>query len=160
MSVRGIIPHWLLAAKLCDKPIAFACVDGVSVANRNLEMFFADESGMDCSLWATLVLYFLDGREDDLFLVLGGDDTLKKSARYVMPSLEIYKTLNREGIEIPYSKHDIFIKELPGGDSSGAGDALTQGSGDALTQGSGDPLTQRNGDALTQRNGDPLTQRK
>lgn len=29
--------------------------------------------------------------------------------------MEIYKTLGREGIEIPYTKHDVFIKELPDG---------------------------------------------
>jgi small-conductance mechanosensitive channel len=28
--------------------------------------------------------------------------------------MEIYKALGREGIEIPYTKHDVFIKELPG----------------------------------------------
>ena len=27
--------------------------------------------------------------------------------------MEIYKTLGREGIEIPYTKQDIYIKELP-----------------------------------------------
>jgi len=32
--------------------------------------------------------------------------------------MEIYKTLGREGIEIPYAKHDIFIKEVPGSDPS------------------------------------------
>ena len=29
----------------------------------------------------------------------------------------IYKTFNREGIEIPYSKHDLYIKEMPGNNS-------------------------------------------
>jgi small-conductance mechanosensitive channel len=29
--------------------------------------------------------------------------------------MQIYKALGREGIEIPYSKHDVFIKEMPGG---------------------------------------------
>jgi len=27
--------------------------------------------------------------------------------------MEIYKTFEREGVEIPYSKHDVFIKEMP-----------------------------------------------
>jgi MscS family membrane protein len=35
--------------------------------------------------------------------------------------MEIYKTLGREGIEIPYAKHDVFIKEFPGTDLSSAG---------------------------------------
>ena len=26
----------------------------------------------------------------------------------------IYKRFNEEGIEIPYSKHDLYIKEMPG----------------------------------------------
>jgi MscS family membrane protein len=34
--------------------------------------------------------------------------------------MEIYRTLNREGIEIPYSKHDVFIKEMPSGEPPGA----------------------------------------
>ena len=29
----------------------------------------------------------------------------------------IYKRFNAEGIEIPYNKHDVFIKEMPGSDS-------------------------------------------
>ena len=27
--------------------------------------------------------------------------------------IEIYKAFDREGIEIPYSKHDVYIKETP-----------------------------------------------
>ena len=38
--------------------------------------------------------------------------------------LEIYKRLAEEGIEIPYSKHDVFIKEMPAGP---AGDTATGG---------------------------------
>ncbi len=34
--------------------------------------------------------------------------------------MEIYKTLGAEGIEIPYSKQDIYIKELPGGSQTGS----------------------------------------
>lgn len=30
----------------------------------------------------------------------------------------IYKRFNQEGVEIPYSKHDVFIKEMPGTSSS------------------------------------------
>ena len=35
--------------------------------------------------------------------------------------MEIYKTFAREGVEIPYSKHDVFIKEMPGGGGPSAG---------------------------------------
>ena len=28
----------------------------------------------------------------------------------------IYKAFNREGVEIPYSKHDLYIKEVPSSD--------------------------------------------
>jgi MscS family membrane protein len=35
--------------------------------------------------------------------------------------MEIYKALGSEGIEIPYTKHDVFIKELPEVSRSGAG---------------------------------------
>ena len=31
--------------------------------------------------------------------------------------MEIYKAFGREGIEIPYSKHDVFIKEMPAPDA-------------------------------------------
>jgi small-conductance mechanosensitive channel len=34
--------------------------------------------------------------------------------------MEIYKTLGAEGIEIPYSKQDIYIKELPGDSQTGS----------------------------------------
>lgn len=32
--------------------------------------------------------------------------------------MEIYKAFNKEGIEIPYSKHDIYIKEMPSAPTS------------------------------------------
>ena len=32
--------------------------------------------------------------------------------------METYKAFARDGIEIPYSKHDVFIKEMPGGEES------------------------------------------
>jgi small-conductance mechanosensitive channel len=34
--------------------------------------------------------------------------------------MQIYKTLGAEGIEIPYTKHDVYIKELPGRDQPSA----------------------------------------
>jgi len=34
--------------------------------------------------------------------------------------MQIYKTLGEEGIEIPYTKHDVYIKELPGRDQPSA----------------------------------------
>jgi small-conductance mechanosensitive channel len=37
--------------------------------------------------------------------------------------MQIYKRLAAEGIEIPYSKHDVFIKEMPGRDLTASGDS-------------------------------------
>ena len=43
----------------------------------------------------------------------------------------VYKALNEAGIEIPYAKHDVFIKQMPtGGDAARAKVATSEESGD------------------------------
>ena len=37
-------------------------------------------------------------------------------------NMRIYKEFARVGIEIPYSKHDVYIKEMPGGLAAQAAD--------------------------------------
>ena len=42
-------------------------------------------------------------------------DRIRRSARLVVDELncKIYKAFAAAGIEIPYSKHDVYIKEMP-----------------------------------------------